>query len=119
MAWVGTCRAIYSNGRQYRTLRADGEGKDTSKGTSGNAIQALGVTTSDKLCVSEASIRLKRGESVLFCTDGMLEACSGPELETSLCDCRLSAQESVEMLLMHALRGDAVNNLTALLLRRA
>jgi protein phosphatase len=83
----------------------------------GNAIQALGVTATDKLCISEARITLKRGECVMFCTDGMLEACSGPELETSLCDIRLSAQESVELLLMHALRGEANNNLTALLLR--
>jgi serine/threonine protein phosphatase PrpC len=119
MAWVGTCRAIFSNGKLYRTIQPDGENKDPSKGGAGNIIQALGVTATDKLCVSEACITLNRGESVLFCTDGMLEACSGPELETSLCDSRLSAQESVEILLMHALRGEAVNNLTALLLRRA
>jgi hypothetical protein len=47
----------------------------------------------------------------------MLEACTAAILESSLCDSRLSAQESVEMLLMHALRGEANNNMTALLLR--
>ena len=119
LAWVGTCTALFSDGRQYRRILSDAESKGLMKNGAGNAIQALGVTATDKLCISETGITLKRGESVLFCTDGVLEACSEPELETSLCDPRLSAQESVEILLMHALRGEAVNNLTALLLRRA
>lgn len=118
LAWIGTCTALFSDGRQYRRILPEAESKGPARNAAGNAIQALGVTATDKLCVSEARITLKRGESVLFCTDGMLEACSGPELEASLCDSRLSAQESVEILLMHALRGEAVNNMTALLLRR-
>jgi len=119
LAWVGTCTVLFSDGRQYCRIQSDAESKGVLKSGAGNAIQALGVTATDKLCISETGITLKRGESVLFCTDGVLEACSEPELETSLCDPRLSAQESVEILLMHALRGEAVNNLTALLLRRA
>ncbi|MFZ9363947.1 MAG: PP2C family protein-serine/threonine phosphatase [Arenimonas sp.] len=117
LAWVGTCSAIFSDGRQYRRIQSDAEAKGSMKNGVANAIQALGVTATEKLCISEARITLKRGECVMFCTDGMLETCSGPELETSLCDPRLSAQESVELLLMHALRGEANNNLTALLLR--
>jgi serine/threonine protein phosphatase PrpC len=117
LAWVGTCRAIFSDGRQYRNIVSDAETRGLLKSGTANAIQALGVTATDKLCISEARIALKRGESVLFCTDGMLEAFSGPELEASLCDSRLSAQESVELLLMQALRGEANNNMTALLLR--
>ncbi|MFZ9347991.1 MAG: PP2C family protein-serine/threonine phosphatase [Arenimonas sp.] len=112
-----TCSAIFSDGRQYRRIQSDAEAKGSMKNGVANAIQALGVTATEKLCISEARITLKRGECVMFCTDGMLETCSGPELETSLCDPRLSAQESVELLLMHALRGEANNNLTALLLR--
>lgn len=119
LAWIGTCTVLFSDGRQYRRIQSDAESNGVLKSGAGNAIQALGVTATDKLCISETGITLKRGESVLFCTDGVLEACSEPELETSLCDPRLSAQESVEILLMHALRGEAVNNLTALLLRRA
>jgi|688.fasta_scaffold13416_7 protein phosphatase len=117
LAWIGTCRAIFSDGRQYRNIVSDAETKGLLKSGTANAIQALGVTTTDKLCISEARLTLKRGESVLFCTDGMLEACTAAILESSLCDSRLSAQESVEMLLMHALRGEANNNMTALLLR--
>ena len=121
LAWVGTCRAIFSDGRHFRTVAADAGAATAGKatGTGANVIQALGVTPTEKLCIFEARMAFRRGQSIMLCTDGMLEACSGPELEASLCDARLGAQEAVEILLMHALRGEANNNLTALLLRLA
>jgi PPM family protein phosphatase len=119
LAWVGTCSALFSDGLHYRNIHPKSHTPDTGKSAAGSVIQALGVTTSDALCIHEATMTLKRGESVLLCTDGMLEACTTAVLETSLCDPRLSAQESVELLLMHALRGEASNNLTALRLCRS
>ena len=119
LAWVGTCRALFSDGTHYRTVTPDSDPAKSGKvsGSGAMVIQALGVTATEKLCIFEAQLAFKRGHTLLLCTDGMLEACSGPELESSLCDTRLSAQESAEILLMHALRGEANNNLTALLLR--
>ena len=60
-----------------------------------------------------------RGQALVLCTDAMLEQCRPADLREILCDARASAQEAAERMLLLALRGDADENLSALILRRA
>lgn len=117
-AWVGACRAFLFDGRQTQCLRGspeDAAAKDAVH-VSGT-IQALGVTATDKLRVQSTAGAWHRKQSILLCSDGLLDGCDAALLHQVLGDTGISAQEAVEQLLFHALQGNADNNITAVLLR--
>ncbi|MBP6534052.1 MAG: hypothetical protein KA218_03240, partial [Arenimonas sp.] len=93
----------------------DADAKNAAHST--GTIQALGVTAMDKLRVQSTSGTWDRNQSILLCSDGLLDGCDAALLHQVLGDTGISAQEAVEQLLFQALQGNADNNITAVLLR--
>ena len=118
LAWLGSCRAWLFDGMQV--VRIDAPSTDAGQQTAaGNPpIQALGVTAPDRLSISSSKLPWQRGQSVLLCSDSLLEECPVADLHRVLADTDISAQEAADRLLLNALQGNAANNLTAVLLRR-
>lgn len=118
-AWIGACRAYHYDGKRTQCLNgAPDEASATQKppGSSGT-IQALGVTATEKLRIQSTSGVWGARQSILLCSDGLLDECNPAFLHEIISDMRISAQEAAEQLLFQALQGDAGNNITAVLLR--
>jgi serine/threonine protein phosphatase PrpC len=119
IAWVGACRAFLFNGQHTQNLSSSSaepsDPKNASLVLSSN--QALGVTATDKLHIHHVSGICHKQQSILLCSDGLLDECKTAYLHELLANKKLSAQEAVEQMLFHALQGSADNNITALLLR--
>jgi serine/threonine protein phosphatase PrpC len=113
LAWLGSCRAWHYDGAQ-NLLVSDADHKPTGTNT---PVQALGVTSPDKLILYSKILPWQRGHAILLCSDGLLEACSDAVIHEILADSKTTAQEAVDALLLHALQGKAENNLTAVVLR--
>ena len=118
LAWLGSCRAWHSDGTHIRLVEALAADKGLKPAAGSTPIQALGVTTPDKLSICSAQLTWRRGHAVLLCSDGVLEECPEAVIRDVLADTRISAQEATEQLLLHILKGKAANNLTAVLLRK-
>lgn len=120
-AWIGACRAYHFDGGHTQCLSgaADDASVAQKSPASSGTIQALGVTATEKLRIQSASGVWGHGHSILLCSDGLLDECDAAFLHEMIRDTRISAQEAVEQLLFHALQGNANNNITAVLLRRA
>ncbi len=118
LAWLGSCRAWHFDGTRIRLVEALAADQAPKPAAASTPIQALGVTTPDKLCICSALLPWRRGHGVLLCSDGVLEECPESVILDVLADTRISAQEATEQLLLHLLQGKAANNLTAVLLRR-
>ena len=119
LAWLGSCRAWFFDGNQIRLIEAPSVDQGLKPSPTSTPIQALGVTTPDKLNICNRILPWQRGHAVLLCSDGAFEECPEQVIREVLADSRLSAQEATEQLLLHMLQGKAANNLTALLLRNA
>lgn len=119
-AWVGACRAFLFDGRQAACLSGNLDEKVPAQSATPNAgnIQALGVTATEKLRIHGHSGAWRGKQSLLLCSDGLLDECDAALVQRVIGNDRLSAQEAVEQLLFHALQGTAGNNITAVLLRR-
>lgn len=115
LAWLGSCRAWHYDGTRT-SLVADPEHEPAGSNT---PVQALGVTSPDKLNLFSKALPWRRGHTVLLCSDGVLEECPDAVIHGILADSGATAQEAVDRLLLHALQGKAANNLTALVLRKA
>lgn len=117
-AWVGSCRAFLCNGPQTQCLFGNTEDAAANNSAHGaGTIQALGVTAMDKLRINSTAGTWHRNQSILLCSDGLLDGCDAAFLHQVLGDTGISAQEAVEQLLFQALQGNADNNITAVLLR--
>lgn len=119
LAAVGTCRALFWDGKALAPV--SGNEADEARQGAKNAplIQALGITVGDKLRIAAAGLPWRHGQTVILCTDALLEQCPTADLREILCDARASAQEAAERMLLLALGGDADENLSVLVLRRA
>jgi serine/threonine protein phosphatase PrpC len=120
IAWIGACQAFFFNGSETRNLNdkpieSTSAKKNTSVST--NPIQALGVTPTEKLHLHSISGQWNKHQSLLLCTDGLLDECNTTLIHTQLSKTEISAQEVIDQLLFHALQGKADNNITAILLR--
>jgi serine/threonine protein phosphatase PrpC len=113
LAWLGSCRAWHYDGVRTE-LVSDMEHKPVGTNT---PVQALGVTSPDKLSLFSKALPWQRGHAVLLCSDGILEESSDTFIHEILANSHVSAQESVETLLLRSLQGKAANNLTAIVLR--
>ncbi len=113
LAWLGSCRAWHHDGTRTE-LVSDMEYKPTGTNT---PVQALGVTSPDKLSLFSKALAWQRGQAILLCSDGILEESSDAVIHEIIANTQLSAQECVETLLLRSLQGKAANNLTAVMLR--
>ena len=119
LAWVGACRAYFFNGNQTELLCEISPTKIPNQPTTSTAsIQALGVTSAEKLQVHKLSGKWLPPQAILLCTDGIIEECELALIQGLMSNSNISAQETVEQLLFHVLQGSANNNATALLLRQ-
>lgn len=118
LAWLGSCRAWLFDGEQILLIEPLADDSGLKPVATNAPIQALGVTSPDKLSISDRILPWRRGQAVLLCSDGILEECPAHVIREVLADPRISAQEAAEQLLLHVLQGKAANNLTAVLLRR-
>ena len=119
LARVGTCRALLWDGKTLTAVTGNEADEAGQPAKNAPLIQALGLTAGDKLRIAAAELPWRRGQALILCTDAMLEQCRPAGLREILCDARASAQEAAERMLLLALRGDADENLSALILRRA
>ncbi|WP_188448953.1 PP2C family protein-serine/threonine phosphatase [Arenimonas maotaiensis] len=119
LAQVGTCRVLFWDGNALKAVSGSEADDAGQPAKSVPSIQALGITAGDKLRIAAAELPWRRGQALVLCTDAMLEQCRPADLREILCDARASAQEAAERMLLLALRGDADENLSALILRRA
>lgn len=119
VAQVGTCRALFWDGNALNAVAGNDTEKAGQPAKSAPQIQALGITAGEKLHIAAAQLPWRRGQALVLCTDAMLEQCRPAGLREILCDVRASAQEAAERMLLLALRGDADENLSAVVLRRA
>lgn len=117
LAWLGSCRAWFFDGGQIRLVEAQAVDPGQNPAVPNAPIQALGVTTPDKLVICSRLLPWQAGHAALLCSDGAFEECAEHVIREALADARLSAQEACEQLLLHMLQGKAANNLTAVLLR--
>ena len=128
VAWVGDSRAYVFNG-ELRQLSRDHsyvqELVDTGILTPEQAktsphrnvvTQALGVTAPDQLRVETARGTLQPGMQFLLCSDGLTEEVDNKDIAQILAR-NLSAQESVDHLILAALDGGGSDNVTVLLLK--
>ena len=79
--------------------------------------QALGVTDPQSLRVETVIGELKPGTQVLICSDGLTEEVEDEHIARILGRAELSAQESVDHLILAALDGGGSDNVTAILVR--
>ena len=119
LARVGTCRALLWDGKTLTAVTGNEADEAGQPAKNAPLIQALGLTAGDKLRIAAAELPWRRGQALILCTDAMLEQCRPAGLREILCDARASAQEAAERMLLLALRGDADENLSAVILRRA
>jgi serine/threonine protein phosphatase PrpC len=113
LAWLGSCRAWHFDGVRTQLVS---DVAHTPTGTN-TPVQALGVTSPDKLSLFSKVLPWQRGQTVLFCSDGILEESSDADIHEVIANTHVSAQECVETLLLRCLQGKAANNLTAIVLR--
>ncbi len=118
LAWLGTCRVFFHDGTRCHAVSDQSAAPEGSPPAPATAIQALGVTTSDKLHIASATLNWKRAQAVLLCSDGLLEDCTLETLQNVMVNPQLCAQEAVDQIMISALKGAALNNLTAVLIRR-
>ena len=130
VAWVGDSRVYMYNGELKQLSRDHSyvqELVDTGVLTPEQAktsphrnvvTQALGVTAPEQLRVETVRGTLKAGMQFLLCSDGLTEEVDDPEIGEILSR-NLSAQESVDHLILAALDGGGSDNVTVLLLKFA
>lgn len=128
VAWVGDSRVYMYNGELKQLSRDHSyvqELVDTGVLTPDQAktsphrnvvTQALGVTAPDQLRVETVRGTLKAGMQFLLCSDGLTEEVEDKAIGEIL-GRGLSAQESVDHLIMAALDGGGSDNVTVLLLK--
>lgn len=119
LARIGTCRALFWDGKALSAVSGTDADESGQPVKSAPLIQALGITATDKLCIAAAQLSWRRGQTLVLCTDPLLERCPAGDLREILAESRASAQEAAERMLLLALRGDADENLSALVLRRS
>lgn len=119
IAWIGACRAFFYNGQhtQHLSTAATDAAADKNAVQGLANVQALGVTTTEKLQIQSASGAWRRNQSLLLCSDGLMDECDAALIHDCIGNKKLSAQEVVEQLLRHALQGKENNNITVILLR--
>ncbi len=118
LAWLGTCRVFFHDGLNCHAVADQSAAAEGNPSVAATAIQALGVTASDKLHIASAEIDWKRTQAILLCSDGLMEDCNLEMLQAVLANPLLSAQEAIDHVVISALSGAALNNLTAVLIRR-
>jgi PPM family protein phosphatase len=131
VAWVGDSRVYVFQQGELKQLSRDHsyvqELVDTGVLTPDQAktsphrnvvTQALGVTAPDQLRVETVRGNLKSGIQFLLCSDGLTEEVDDKDIGAILMR-GLSAQESVDHLIMAALDGGGSDNVTVLLLKCA
>lgn len=129
VAWVGDSRAYLWDGT-LRQLSQDHSFVQelVSQGTitpdqarshpHRNVVtQALGVTDPESLRIESVQGQLSRGMQILLCSDGLTEEVDDQHIAAVLARSDLSAQESVEHLLVAALDHGGSDNITAVLVR--
>ncbi len=79
--------------------------------------QALGVTDPQSLRVEILRGTLAQGEQILLCSDGLTEEVDDAQIAEVLARSDLSAQESVDHLILAALDGGGSDNITVILVR--
>jgi protein phosphatase len=79
--------------------------------------QALGVTDPQSLRVETLRGTLTSGNQILLCSDGLTEEVDDKQIAAILARSDLSAQESVDHLILAALDGGGSDNITVILVR--
>jgi PPM family protein phosphatase len=129
VAWVGDSRAYLHVNNELRQLSRDHsyvqELVDTGVLTPDQAkvsphrnvvTQALGVTAPDQLRVETARGTLQPGMQFLLCSDGLTEEVDDKDI-AQIVGRQMSAQETVDHLILAALDGGGSDNVTVLLLK--
>jgi PPM family protein phosphatase len=129
VAWVGDSRVYLFENGELRQLSRDHsyvqELVDTGVITPEQAktnphrnvvTQALGVTAPEQLRVESVHGTLRAGMNFLLCSDGLTEEVEDPQIQAILSR-GLSAQETVDHLILAALDGGGSDNVTVLLLK--
>ena len=119
LAWIGACHAWFFDGDETRPAGMPTSGAEANPANTGTSVQALGLTSPDKLNIRHAVLPWRRGHAVLLCSDGLHDDCPAQAIQALLADTRRSAQECADSLTLLALRGQAANNLSAIVLRKA
>lgn len=119
LAWTGGCHAWFFDGGETRPAGALAAGTEPNPACSGASVQALGLTSPDKLNIGHVALPWPRGGAVLLCSDGLHDDCPPQAIQALLADARSSAQECADSLALLALRGQAANNLSVIVLRNA
>jgi PPM family protein phosphatase len=131
VAWVGDSRVYVFENNQLKQLSRDHSyvqdlvdtGVITAEQAKTNphrnvVTQALGVTAPDQLRVESVGGSLRAGMHFLLCSDGLTEEVEDAQIESIIAK-GLSAQETVDHLIMAALDGGGSDNVTVLLLKCA
>jgi PPM family protein phosphatase len=129
VAWVGDSRVYVFENNQLKQLSRDHSyvqdlvdtGVITAEQAKTNphrnvVTQALGVTAPDQLRVENVSGSLRPGMHFLLCSDGLTEEVEDALIEAIIAK-DLSAQETVDHLIMAALDGGGSDNVTVLFLK--
>jgi protein phosphatase len=118
LAWVGDCGILLGGSDAAQVARAaDLPCSDEHAAQRPSATELLGLGASDTLCVGLRKGRLRHPVAILLCSDGVIDASTPQARQQALIRHDLSAQESVEHLLLDALAHHARDNLSAILVR--
>ena len=118
LAWVGDCCILLGGNDAAQVAAAAALPCSDEDATHRPAATALlGLGASDALRIGLRKGKLRHPVAILLCSDGVIEASTPQARQQALIRHDLSAQESVEHLLLDALAHHARDNLTAILVR--